>query len=180
MNVSANELTEATIAPPAANAPVAGSELELVAAVREHLGMASPPSENAKYLAAQIDLDNDGDQDAVVYLIDPMLCGTGGCPLYVIARSPMGLAVQESIGPAQLPIYALGRGTDGWVDLGVSIGGGGAESAIMAVPHRQGSYATNPTVEPVKKTSSEGATLLIADDAAKAQPLPKDLPLPKD
>lgn len=158
--------------PAAELAPVADDDA-LIASVVQHLGPANAPSANAKYLAGRTDLDGDLDEDGIVYLIDPAFCGTGGCPVYVSRQGVGGMNVISTIGPAQLPIYALAKGADGWHELGITVGGGGTPRTLKAVPHGPTGYADNPTEPPAREASSEGASLLIADDMRKAMAVPQ-------
>ena len=131
-------------------------------------------SDNAKLLFAKADLNGDGTDEALGYLIDPMMCGTGGCGLYILSRTGAGWSIESTIGPSQLPVYRLSTATGGWTDLGVSISGGGANSAVMRVPHAASGYARNPTVAPATQVKTDGEAILIADDYEKAVPINKD------
>ncbi|WP_246448909.1 hypothetical protein [Sphingomonas sabuli] len=131
-------------------------------------------SDNARWFVARTDLNGDSSDEALVYLVDPMMCGTGGCSLYVLADGGNGSwTVTDTIGPSQLPVYKLASATGGWADLGVAIRGGGAGNALMKVAHSGSNYASNPTVAPATETTPSGATLLIADDYDKAVPVPR-------
>ncbi|WP_265570183.1 hypothetical protein [Sphingomicrobium nitratireducens] len=109
------------------------------------------------------DLDGEGGEEALAWLVDPMWCGTGGCSLYVLREAGSGWRILDEIGPSQLPVYALAPGADGWAELGVTVYGGGMPEALMAVPHDASGYAANPTVDPARPASADGAKLIIPD-----------------
>ncbi|MEO6433444.1 MAG: hypothetical protein ABIO29_05660 [Sphingomicrobium sp.] len=155
--------------------PSATTDLPVAAALRAALADTGGIAEGAKWLIARTDLNGDGKDEALAYVVDSLTCGTGGCSLYVLSdNATNGFQVIDTISPAQLPVYVLSLGgRDGWATLGVTVGGGGAERALMAVPHDAKGYASNPTVAPAKKAEAGNAKPLIADDFAKAMPVPK-------
>ncbi|WP_260482284.1 hypothetical protein [Sphingomicrobium flavum] len=109
------------------------------------------------------DLDGDGEPEVLAYAIDPMICGSGGCSLYVLRRAGSSYRILDQIKPARLPIYKLPAAGDGWAELGVSVSGGGMAAAVMAVPHDGTGYADNPTVEPARAVDPGDAEIIIAD-----------------
>lgn len=129
-------------------------------------------SADARYVAAFNDLDDDGTREGLLYLVDPLRCGSGGCSLFVFqSNGKGGWTVSSTIGPAQLPVYKLDHKSDKWADLGVSVGGGGIPAALMAVPHGKKGYAPNPTISPAEPATADGALTLIADDRTQARPV---------
>ena len=70
------------------------------------------------------------------------------------------------------PVGVLTTSTNGWRDLAVSIGGGGAQAGWVRLTYDGRTYPTNPTAPPA--TPLDGApdvTTLIASDP-DARPLP--------
>lgn len=108
------------------------------------------------------DLDGDGEAEVLAYAIDPMICGTGGCSLYVLRKAGDSYRILDQIGPSQLPIYKLPAGEDGWAELGVTTFGGGVAEQVMAVPHDEAGYARNPTGEPAYGVAPGDAEVIIA------------------
>ncbi|MEN3971827.1 hypothetical protein WJS89_04015 [Sphingomicrobium sp. XHP0235] len=108
------------------------------------------------------DLDDDGTDEVLAYAMGPMLCGTGGCGLYVLRRAGDGYRILDEIGPSQLPVYELAPGADGWAELGVTVYGGGMGEQVMAVPHDAAGYADNPTVAPARPVTTSTDTVIIA------------------
>lgn len=128
---------------------------------------------DSKYLVAFSDLDQDGADEALLYLIDPKRCGPLGCSLFVLQPDgDGGWVVRDTIGPSKLPVYRLDHRTDKWSDLGVTIVSGGKHQ-LMAVPHGAKGYAPDPNAPTIDVAGKAGASLLIADDETKAVPVVK-------
>ena len=150
----------------------ATNDVPIADAIRQKIGADGGLSENSRWLVAHTDLNGDGADEALVYLIDPTSCGTGGCSLYVLAQQSGAWTVTDVIGPSRLPIYRLDPGDDGWAMLGVTIGGGGAQPAVMTVAHDAKGYQTNPTVAPAKVVVVSGKSPLIPDEDGTLLPKP--------
>lgn len=153
----------------------ATTDLPIAAALRAALAKDGAPGDSAKWLVARADLNADGKDEALVYLVDPALCGSGGCPIYVLSdNGANGWQVIDTIGPARLPLYVLSPGgADGWATLGVTVGDGPNPTALMAVPHSAEGYVDDPSAAPAKKAEAGKAKPLIEGDMAKAVPVPK-------
>lgn len=160
----------ATPTPPPATslAPPAGLE----AALR---GL-HPEDGALTYAQAPIDLNGDGSDEVLAYVMGPMVCGSGGCNLYVLAREGEdggeGWRVVTRTSVTQTPVGVLTTSTNGWRDLAVSIGGGGAQAGWVRLTYDGRTYPTNPTASPA--TPLDGApdiTPLIASEP-DARPLP--------
>lgn len=124
------------------------------------------------YAHASVDLNGDGSDEVLAYVMGPMVCGSGGCNLYVLAREGEGWRVVTRTSVTQTPVGVLTTSTAGWRDLAVSIGGGGAEAGWVRLTYDGRTYPTNPTAPPA--TPLEGqpdVTTLIASEP-DARPLP--------
>ena len=154
-------------------APAPSTDLPVAAALRQALAASGGPSAEAKWLTARADLNGDGKDEVLAYVVDPKVCGADGCTLYVLSdNGTNGFQLTDTIGPVQLPVYALApAGADGWATLGVTVGGAGREAALVAVAHDATGYAKNPAAAPAKPAQA-GAAKPLLDDPAKAQPLP--------
>jgi hypothetical protein len=66
------------------------------------------------------------------------------------------------------PIRVLQTTTNGWHDIGVWVQGGGIQPGYTAVlPFNGKAYASNPTVPPARRTTSDpGGETLIPEAAA--------------
>jgi hypothetical protein len=119
------------------------------------------------YARAEADLDGDGVKEVLAYVGGPMMCGTGGCNLFVLKRDGAGFREVGDLSVVQLPVGVLTTKTNGWRDLAVSVSGGGRPGGIMRVPFDGSAYATNPTVSPAEPVDMIGKEL-IADKPLKA------------
>ncbi|RZV50584.1 MAG: hypothetical protein EX258_05180 [Sphingomonadaceae bacterium] len=147
----------------APSAPAADIDNEALAGVMyEALKDNISTPDSLRLQTGATDLDGDGEAEVLAYAIDPMICGTGGCSLYVLRKAGDSYRILDQIGPSQLPIYKLAAGEDGWAELGVTVFGGGVAERIMAVPHGEAGYVRNPTGEPAYQGADGGSDVIIA------------------
>ena len=104
------------------------------------------PGADTRVFAAPSDLDGDGRDEWLAYLAGPSACGTGGCPLYVLAPSARGYRVLARIGPVQAPVHVAAAPGRPWRDLIVTVGGGGRPWGSVQLSFDGRSYARNPTI----------------------------------
>ncbi|MBW0144580.1 hypothetical protein [Sphingomicrobium clamense] len=140
----------------APEAPLPGVE----AFLREQLGddLSDMPF---RVVSGTADLDGDGSDEVLAYPMGPMTCGSGGCTLYVLSPAGTSYRILDEISVSRLPIYKLPAGADGWAELGITVGGGGMEGGVMAVPHDSAGYAGNPTVPPAYEIDPGDAQIII-------------------
>lgn len=118
----------------------------------------------ARYFAAAVDLNGDGAQEVVTYVAGPMVCGTGGCPVFVFAPGADGHRLVARITVAQPPVRVSPRSTHGWRDLVVGIGGGGLAAGNAELQFDGTSYPGNPTVPPARPAPDlAGTEVLIGE-----------------
>lgn len=155
-------------------APAPSTDLPVAASLRQALATSGGLSEEARWLTARADLNGDGKDEVLAYVLDPKACKAEGCALYVLSdNGTNGFQLTDTIAPVQLPVYVLApAGADGWATLGVTVGAEGSQRALMSVPHNANGYAKNPAADPAKPAQA-GAAKPLLDDPANAQPLPK-------
>src|SRR5262249_51980715 len=85
-----------------------------------------------RYAAAFVNLKDDGTEQAIVYLIGPRWCGSGGCSSLILEPRGSSFTVITKTTITQLPIRVLPEKANGWHDLGVEVGGGGIRSGYEA------------------------------------------------
>lgn len=118
----------------------------------------------ARYFEAQVDLNGDGTPEAIAYVAGPMVCGTGGCPLFVFATGPDGYRLVSRLSVVRLPVRLGPGSTNGWRNLVVGIGGGGLAAGQAELKFDGTAYPTNPTVPPAEPvTDVAGSELLIPE-----------------
>lgn len=129
---------------------------------------ASAGDRTTRYAAAFVDLKDDGEQDAVVYLIDSKWCGSGGCSCLILAPAGTSYKVITKTTVTRLPIRVLPTKTNGWHDLAVGVAGGGIQPGYEARLRFDGStYPSNPTVPPALRLKADinGKTVIPAESA---------------
>ncbi len=122
-------------------------------------------------IAGTADLDGDGKEEILAYIMGPSYCGTGGCQLRIfkfqeVANNGIAFTPIAKMTVADLPIGMLNSKTNGYADLAVTVRGGGGSSGVALVPFDGANYAANPTVEPAKLTKEPSAMILSADGDA--------------
>jgi hypothetical protein len=91
-----------------------------------------------------------------------MVCGTGGCSIFLFTPAADGYRLVSQISVARLPIRVSPRNTLGWRNLVVGIGGGGLEAGNAELKFDGRSYPLNPTVPPAEPAPSlEGTVVLM-------------------
>lgn len=127
---------------------------------------ASTGDRTTRYAAAFVDLKDNGEQDAVVYLIDSKWCGSGGGSCLILAPAGTSYKVITKTTVTRLPIRVLPTKTNGWHDLAVGVAGGGIQPGYEARLRFDGStYPGNPTVPPALRLKADisGKTVIPAD-----------------
>ena len=94
--------------------------------LRRPLGSAAGGMGRISYVHARTDLDGDGRQDVLVYLMGPYVCGTGGCTLQVFRQEARGYRLVTSFPTSRLPVIIPAAGRSRWRDLWRRQSGGGA------------------------------------------------------
>lgn len=155
----------ADVRPAGGDAPPVAAETDLdaeaaalEAALRRALG---PDVGEVRYFSGRADLDGDGRAEVVAHVAGPLLCGTGGCPTLVLAPEGDGLRLVSEVTVSRPPVVAARERTNGWRDLAVGVGGGGAESGLARLRFDGEAYPPNPTVAPAEPAGAvEGDTLV--------------------
>lgn len=158
-----------------AQAAVEGLPPDVLKSIREEIG---DSIQGTRYLSADIDLNADHRSELILYLVGPMVCGTGGCPTLVFTPEGDHHRLVSSISVTRPPIRAAAVNTNGWRNLIVHIAGGGGPSKNVELLFDGRSYPENPTVSSphIQAAKLAGSQLLIPDfDAFEdAKPFPGD------
>ncbi len=119
----------AAAGPGYSNRPDPALESAILAAspdLRRPLGSAAGGMGRISYVHARTDLDGDGRQDVLVYLMGPYVCGTGGCTLQVFRQEARGYRLISSFPTSRLPVIVPEARRNRWRDLWRLQSGGGA------------------------------------------------------
>jgi hypothetical protein len=125
------------------------SDKELLEAIR---GL--EPAADDRYFSAYMDLNGDGRKEAIVYLIGPRSCGSGGCHTVIFSPEEKGKGYRlvTIIELTRPPIVAARSKTKGWRDLIVFVQGGGIlEGYNMLLPSDGSSYPESPFLDPARR-----------------------------
>src|SRR5436305_769943 len=142
-------MVAATVTPTKAEISPQASDKELIEVIRD-----LEPEAGDRYFSAYTDLNGDGRKEAVVYLIGPHTCGSGGCHTVIFSPQEKGkgyrlVTVIELTRP---PIVAAKSKTKGWRDLIVFVQGGGIlEGYNMLLPFDGASYPESPFLDPARR-----------------------------
>jgi hypothetical protein len=123
--------------------------------------------EDDQYLVAWVDLNDDGKQEAIVYVSGRSWCGSGGCITLVLAPQRTSYRLVTKITITRLPIRVMPEKSHGWHDISVTVQGGGILKAYEARLRFNGTtYASNPTVAPAQpvRGMTSGQVILSATD----------------
>jgi len=130
----------------AVGAPVEASPPSLEAAVRSFVNGDSIPS----FSYALVDLNGDGQLDAIVLLHGPIWCGSGGCTMLVFRGTANGFQLVSKSTITSEPIKVLPGVAHGWRMLIVNTGGIGP----VVMQFNGSRYPGNPSMQP-KATSAQ-------------------------
>lgn len=156
----ASETAETASIEPAVNPPSPTREDDIRHFLAQEYGEYLP----LRYAVAWTDLNSDGADEAIVHVVSPMMCGTGGCNTLILTQAgPMWRKVGE-ISVSRTPVTLLGTASNGWSDITVAVGGGGGQSGNAKLAFDGEAYPSNPTVAPAEMVDQTG-TVLLAEDA---------------
>lgn len=86
--------------------------------------------ENANYVMYSIDLNNDRVDEWIIGVEAAEVCGTGGCPIFVVTRVNAQPYIVADFSPAQA-VSVNDRQTNGWNNLYFSIADGGSRPEVV-------------------------------------------------
>jgi hypothetical protein len=127
--------------------------------------------EDDQYLAAWVDLNEDGKPEVIVHVVGRSWCGSGGCITLVLARQRTTYRVITKMTITRPPILVMREKSHGWHDISVTVQGGGILKAYKARMRFSGErYPSNPTVapaQPIQGTAKGHAVISDADTNAQ-------------
>lgn len=108
----------------------------------------SKNSKDFRYHYNFVDLNDDGQLDAVVFISGDEYCGTGGCEILIFKGGGKEFSLLTELAVSRPPIWVSVNKTKGWRDLVLLNSGGGIKSYYSILKFDGKSYPDNPTVEP--------------------------------
>jgi hypothetical protein len=128
-----------------------------------------------RYVAAFRDLNGDGIPEAIVYLVGPEWCGSGGCNMLILTQDRSSWRIVTKVTITQPPIRVLRSASNGWRSIGVWVQGGGIRRGYEAEPRFNGhTYPRNPTIPPSRRLGGKVAGEVVITSAQQAVPLYDD------
>jgi heat shock protein HslJ len=160
------------------NRPDLALEAAILAAspdLRRTPGTASDGMGRISYVHARSDLDGDGRQEALVYLMGPYVCGTGGCTLQLFRPEARSYRLVTSFPTSRLPVIVSETRHHGWRDLWRRQSGGGAPATWVREVFDGRGYRSRERI-PGTGPAPAGTTVLGGDpslaDGAPLLPRP--------
>ncbi len=157
-----------------AGAATTRTEVSLKEFLQNYVG--KNPSERDKttrYLQASVDLDGNGKEEIIVYLVGGGWCGSGGCTALILEPQQTSYKVGTRMSVVQFPIRVLTATSHGWHNLAVLVRGGGILKPYEAELRFDGNtYPTNPTVPPARALPNDAkGEEVVPDNPRAATPL---------
>lgn len=84
-----------------------------------------------RYVYSRIDLNEDGEDEVLVYLLGPFFCGSGGCDLLLFTDADNGYSLVNDFPISREPVIVSPERTGGWQDLIRPESGGGAKASYV-------------------------------------------------
>lgn len=88
--------------------------------------MVNPGTGPARYIYGRTDLNDDGREEVLVYLLGSIFCGSGGCDLLILNDRERGYAQVASLSIARTPVVVAAGAENGWRTIFKMESGGGA------------------------------------------------------
>ena len=85
----------------------------------------------ARYIYGRVDLNADGRDEVLVYLLGSFFCGSGGCDLLLFTHGENGYSLVNTFPISRLPVIVSAERTESWNDLFRPESGGGAEPSYV-------------------------------------------------
>ena len=151
---------------PTKTAPTA--EASLKSFLQSYLGKPeSKDDEDAQYLVAWVDLNDDGKQEAVVYVWGPSWCGSGGCVTLVLTPNGATYRLVTRMTVTRLPIRVMPEKSHGWHDISVTVAGGGIAAHEARMRFNGAAYPSNPSLAPALGIKGEARGRIIMSPSDK-------------
>ncbi len=159
----------AFLAPPDSSATdTSARQILLMQAVEAYVAPVGAPNEDVRLRTEWADLNDDGAQDALVYVESESWCGSGGCTVLVFEAITDSLEVAEfgafrpaaEISLMHGPVVVAETQTEGWADLIVQ----GEDGGTMRLAFTGETYPMSPSDGVSVSASATGTTLFATTD----------------
>jgi hypothetical protein len=136
--------------------------------VADYFRRLEPRGPPVRGIVAFRDLNGDGRDEVLVYVLDDRYCGSGGCNFYVFERTGKFYRKIAGTTVTERPIRVLGTSWRDWRDLGVGVKGDAAEPGREVQLRVVGSYyrPSNPSL--ARALVHARGEIVIPEDAESA------------
>jgi hypothetical protein len=132
------------------------TDYSLREALQSYLRSPLGDDKTTRYSVGYVDLNGDGEPEAIVYVTGETWCGSGGCPTLILARVGTSYRVITRIYITRPPIRVLNVRSHGWRIISVLVAGGGIQTAYEAELSFNGkSYPINPSTVATKRSPGQ-------------------------
>jgi hypothetical protein len=114
-----------------------------------------------RYVYGKFDLNGDGADEVLVFLLGSIFCGSGGCNLLLFSAGEEGYALVDEFPITRMPVIAAPDMTAGWRDLIRMESGGGAEASYVRHVFNGDEYVEKERMS--ADTTPEGTQLFAGD-----------------
>jgi hypothetical protein len=115
------------------------------------------------YSVAYFDLNDDGTDEALVYLRSRSNCGSGGCAFYVLATRGERWERVSGHTITNLPVRILATRHRGWRDISVRTRIDARTSYHAALPFDGRTYPLNPSMPPARRLRPDQKGIVVIE-----------------
>ncbi|WLR58751.1 hypothetical protein [Guptibacillus hwajinpoensis] len=124
-------------------------------------------TDSIRYYYNKIDLNDDQIPETFVYLVGPMVCGTGGCSGLLLEEKDGGYIVKSRFSLVRIPVIIQNETTNGWKNIVMYVEGGGVEPGYHQLKFDGENYPSNPSVQPILEEDKIKGIMIINDEVAE-------------
>lgn len=134
-------------------------------AVRQYLKQTNNPAAGTHYRWLTYDLNGDGQPELLTQLD---WCGSGGCTLLIFEKRAQQWHINSRVTLVRTPLTLGTQQHQGWQDLILNVGGGGAQAADHVLRYNGKRYPLNPSTAPQADAANISETTLFSDGLSPA------------
>jgi heat shock protein HslJ len=116
---------------------------------------------SARYIYSRFDLNGDGRDEVLVYMLGSIFCGSGGCNLLLFTPAEDGYSLVNTFSISRTPVIVSPETTGGWNNLVRPESGGGAEASYVTHTFDGERYVEGERVS--ADTAPEGTRVLAGE-----------------
>ncbi|MCA0992245.1 hypothetical protein [Pseudalkalibacillus hwajinpoensis] len=124
-------------------------------------------TDSIRYYYNKLDLNNDQIRETFVYLVGPMVCGTGGCSGLLLEEKNGDYKVKSRFSLVRTPVIIQNETTNGWKDIAMYVTGGGIEPGYHQLKFDGANYPSNSSVQPIVQEDKIKGIGIINDEIAE-------------